>query len=809
MTYDVMEHLTQVSMPRGSITQTRTFNYDSGTHLLTSEIHPETGTTSYAYFTAGNPDPSTYDLLYSKTDAKGQVTKYDYDAYDRVTAVHRLPNGTTEDVCQRVTYTYDATPGTVSGFVGSNTWGHVAAVVMGDPSNPTACQVTVHGYTVPQQFSELYSYNAAGHVTTKRLELDQPYGAPGAPGSQLGQWWDVGYTFNALGQMVTTSYPGTGGSYPATGGGTAGQTYTVGYDNMDRPANIKDSRVGSPHAVSGVIYNAADQPIQTQFQVPGGYLWENRGYNVLNQLTGLNNFNTSATVVNGTVGLTYTYSGTQNNGQITGGTTGNGSVTNTFTYDALKRLTAATAVTSGGATQWAQTYSYDGFGNMTAKSGSGLTFSNPGLDQTTNRLVGTNVCYDGDGNLTSDQNGGGCMSPNYGYDVANRMVSAVVSGGTEHYIYDADNKRISTISASGTQTVFIYGAMGEKLTVVPFGLNISNNVYFSGRLIKQGTDQISVGGDLGVDTNFVAVDRLGSVKATYLVAGTAYMPYGEEVNPGSNDRIKFTTYTRDASTGLDYADQRFYTSQFGRFMSADRFKQAAKANDSGSWNKYSYTRGDPVNRIDVHGTCDENEAFFDASSGSGDTGCDDNSGGGGGYDSGVAATCAAVNLVYDPNSNSCVEPEQGTTISPQQPECFAQLKDRPVSSTVTKLVGATHSFWWVQDANGNQWIISGVNQGTLNVQVKEGNANGADNSSQTTFFDSGLSADICDKVAKLLGAALEYPNAILNYNGPLGPNSNSIANYFGSIAGFSIPNGPSGSYGWGNTGPIVGLYGQY
>lgn len=51
-------------------------------------------------------------------------------------------------------------------------------------------------------------------------------------------------------------------------------------------------------------------------------------------------------------------------------------------------------------------------------------------------------------------------------------------------------------------------------------------------------------------------------------------------------------------------DQRFYTSQFGRFMSADRYRQAAKANDSGSWNKYSYTRGDPVNRFDRHGTCD-------------------------------------------------------------------------------------------------------------------------------------------------------------------------------------------------------------
>jgi YD repeat-containing protein len=172
-----MEHLTQVQMPRGGTTQTRTFQYDAGTHLLASETHPETGTTTYGYYTVGNPDPSTYDMLYSKTDSKGQVTKYDYDSYDRVTMVHRYPSGlgVLEDVCQKAVYTYDSIPTTVSGFTGQNTWGHVAAVAMGDPS----CQVAVGGFTVPQTFSELYSYTPAGHVATKRLELYQPNGGPG------------------------------------------------------------------------------------------------------------------------------------------------------------------------------------------------------------------------------------------------------------------------------------------------------------------------------------------------------------------------------------------------------------------------------------------------------------------------------------------------------------------------------------------------------------------------------------------------------------------------------------------------------
>jgi RHS repeat-associated protein len=146
-------------------------------------------------------------------------------------------------------------------------------------------------------------------------------------------------------------------------------------------------------------------------------------------------------------------------------------------------------------------------------------------------------------------------------------------------------------------------------------------VYFAGRLIKQNTDAVLA----SADNNFVAVDGMGSVvyaaptSEGALQVNTSYLPYGEELSATTNDVIKFATYTRDSSTGLDYADQRFYTSQFGRFMSADRFVQTSKANDSGSWNKYAYTRGDPVNRTDVHGTCDEEDGY---------TGCDPLGGGG-------------------------------------------------------------------------------------------------------------------------------------------------------------------------------------
>jgi RHS repeat-associated protein len=85
-----------------------------------------------------------------------------------------------------------------------------------------------------------------------------------------------------------------------------------------------------------------------------------------------------------------------------------------------------------------------------------------------------------------------------------------------------------------------------------------------------------------------------------------FFPYGVErpSPPSLNDTEKFTGYFRDAETGNDYADQRYMSPGMGRFITPDRGANP-RASDSGSWNLYAYTRGDPVNRVDRHGTDDD------------------------------------------------------------------------------------------------------------------------------------------------------------------------------------------------------------
>jgi RHS repeat-associated protein len=71
------------------------------------------------------------------------------------------------------------------------------------------------------------------------------------------------------------------------------------------------------------------------------------------------------------------------------------------------------------------------------------------------------------------------------------------------------------------------------------------------------------------------------------------------------DAEKFATCYRDTKTGLDYAMNRYYWSGLGRFLTADPYTDSAGSLDSQSWNRYLYTRGDPLNRTDRNGLEDQ------------------------------------------------------------------------------------------------------------------------------------------------------------------------------------------------------------
>jgi RHS repeat-associated protein len=507
--------------------------------LRVRATNPESGTISYVY----NADS----ILSTKTYNNGNYQQYSYDAYQRLTEiqgfVYNSPQHYTEDASERQTFIYDSLNGV--SYPGLLTEATFASGLD-----------TTNAWTLQNQ----YTYTAAGQVATKALSVSN--GAATASGLLT-----TSYTYDGLGTLISTQYPSPNSL-----------TFTYALDGLERPIGLTDN---TNHTwVSGVLYNPASQMTNATF--PSGT--ETWGYNLLNQLMQRTTTSGSTTRMN----MAYNYTAGKDNGQIAGSADAVTGETITYLYDSLKRLAKASSGT------WSDTYTYDGFGNLTGMTGSGGAPSlSVSVNPATNQITPTNVLYDGNGNVTQFSPSGSLMT--LGYDVVNRMASV---NSTNAYAYSPANQRVYfRSSATGTETLYVYGTDGKKLATytiagitgsqVNFAMQ-NQNVYFAGKLIS-------------AEGNAVAVDRLGTVRWNATSGGHTYYPYGAEYSATLNDTEKYATYTRDTLTGLDYAMNRYYSSPWGRFMTPDRSWSSARPGNPQSWNLYAYAVNDPVNGNDPSG----------------------------------------------------------------------------------------------------------------------------------------------------------------------------------------------------------------
>ena len=421
------------------------------------------------------------------------------------------------------------------------------------------------------QFVEMYGYTQAGLTSGKRLQVQETlhYYVNGvAQSSPQTLNMDAAYTFNNEGKMTSVNYPETWSWNGSALVSTAGPTYTYSFDAMYRPTGLKDQNNNT--VVNNVTYNAANQLLT--------FNTETRQYNNLNQMTRL--------TITGSqpLDISYNFPAGTNNGKISSQLDNLSAETVTYQYDSLNRLLSASSSQS-----WSETYGFDAFGNLLSKAQVGGA---PTLSQTVNtannQIVGQS--YDANGNQLSSPLG------TLAYDAENRIASMSASGA--QYAYDSRNKQVwrSILSAGNlSQQVYIYGVDGQKIGTYTFTLAMLNN---SPEMTNSTTLLATFFGGKRVGT----FDRLGSAKYNANGAAQSFYPYGEDrgtVEP--NDSLKFATYTRDAATGLDYADQRYYASNFGRMMSDDPSGDNWDMANPGSWNTYSYVLGDPINSSDPLG----------------------------------------------------------------------------------------------------------------------------------------------------------------------------------------------------------------
>jgi len=270
-----------------------------------------------------------------------------------------------------------------------------------------------------------------------------------------------------------------------------------------------------------------------------------------------------------------------------------------------------------GSGSWGQQYVFDPFGNLLQKN---ITAgSPPSLSQAVNgynQIVGQS--YDANGNTLSTYNNG--LTYGLGYDAENRLTATWVTSYNAQFVdyaYDAQNRRIwiwpGTEDTGGNMinhTVNFYTPSGQKLgayTLTP-GFVYQNGVYTA------ALDVVATSNDQYFGSRRLAtLDRLGSAGPQGISEGT-YFPWGEAKGTNPQDTWNYATYWQDSVSGLDYANNRYYSNAYGRFMTPDPYGGSAKLNGPQSWNRYAYVLGDPINSTDPEGT----DSGFDISGTSGD-----------------------------------------------------------------------------------------------------------------------------------------------------------------------------------------------
>lgn len=491
--YDVLDNLVKVT--QGS--QQRFFMYDSLKQLIRAR-NPEQATrpslnlsdpvtgnsawsTAYEYDANGN--------LTNKTDARGIVSTYAYDALNRNTTIDYSDTSSINPDVKRF---YDGATNGKGRF-----WHFYKG---GDASTGANVDHTA-----------VDSYDALGRPLVQRQLF------------KLNNVWSPTYqisrTYNAAGGVTSQTYP-------------SGHSITYNYDNAGRLADKDASNLAFTGNLgdgvqrtyaSAITYTAPGSLSMERFGTQTA-LYHKRQYNIREQLWDVRV--STGSDVNGSWNrgaLQFFYEPTYTHGAS--GPTNNGNVLKTnhyvplddqsstwaihdqfYTYDAVNRLSSVSesfiSSTQPLTQQSLQSYTYDRWGNRTidpASWGVGINEKQFTVDAATNRLAVPNgqsgvMDYDEAGNLKTDTYTG---AGNRTFDAENRMTTAAdFTGQTSRYTYNADGQRTRRQVAGSQEEWQIYGFDGELLAEYrassPASAPEKEYGYRNGQLLVTATGRFNV-----------------------------------------------------------------------------------------------------------------------------------------------------------------------------------------------------------------------------------------------------------------------------------------------------------------------------
>ncbi len=263
-----------------------------------------------------------------------------------------------------------------------------------------------------------------------------------------------------------------------------------------------------------------------------------------------------------------------------------------FGYDTLNRLTSTT---KSGATV---SVTYDAIGNITNKSDvGGYTYGGSRPHAVTQAGANT-YTYDGNGNMLT---GAGRTLTWSSYDMPVQIVEA---SGTTTFIYNYDHVRVK--QTTGSKTVVYLNPridLGGHYNKETVGSVVTETFYFyaGGQVVGAYVTKTNT----SPQTNYFHADHLGSIsvvtdQAGQVIARYEFDPWGKRVlTAGSNATIHGFTGHEHLDDGLIHMNGRIYDPVLGRFMSADPMIQAP--DNLQSYNRYSYVMNNPLFYTDPSG----------------------------------------------------------------------------------------------------------------------------------------------------------------------------------------------------------------
>ena len=235
-------------------------------------------------------------------------------------------------------------------------------------------------------------------------------------------------------------------------------------------------------------------------------------------------------------------------------------------------------------------------------------------DTASNRITTAGFAYDAAGNQVRALIPGGTGSQRYRYDAANRLAQVRTDDNNTiiaSHTYGCDNQRLIT-EESGIRTYYVADGLAVAAEYTESGTTPAwskSYVYLDKRLLSTTTPN----GAGGEAIQFHHPDQLGTRLVTNPATGTFFeqqtLPFGTALNEtpppgattGSTNR-RFTSYDRSSITGLDYAVNRHYDAQQGRFTQVDPASmRAVNLENPQTLNLYAYCSNDPINRTDPDG----------------------------------------------------------------------------------------------------------------------------------------------------------------------------------------------------------------